>query len=373
VGGIFVLRGEGDLVEMAERPYDSEDVLRTLLAKHPSLLAGEELSSGDEPLRWLLVAREASLPSDHDEGGRWSVDHLFLDQDAVPTLVEVKRSSDTRIRREVVGQMLDYAANAVVYWPAERLRATFEASCAAMGRDPEELIADLVLSEAQADAFWEKVQTNLQAGRVRLVFVADEIPRELRRIIEFLNVQMSPADVLGVEIRQYVGENLKTLVPRVVGQTAEAQQRKSRTAGGATRRSDWTWELFSSELGIREDRLAIGRELYERVARAIAERGLDWYPTFRKGYVAFQRAGGYNVVDIDLWWNRAPRLAIKLPRSPDELALESPYPQLETIWVAAEHEWGWHIPRLDAVPDVAAAIDVTRPYQPDTGPMILPS
>jgi hypothetical protein len=46
----------------------------------------------------------------------------------VPTLVEVKRSSDTRIRREVVGQMLDYAANAVVYWPLERLRATFEAS-----------------------------------------------------------------------------------------------------------------------------------------------------------------------------------------------------------------------------------------------------
>jgi hypothetical protein len=32
----------------------------------------------------------------------------------VPTLLEVKRSSDTRIRREVVGQMLDYAANGVV-------------------------------------------------------------------------------------------------------------------------------------------------------------------------------------------------------------------------------------------------------------------
>jgi hypothetical protein len=31
-----------------------------------------------------------------------------LDQDAVPTLVEVKRSSDTRIRREVMGQMSDY-------------------------------------------------------------------------------------------------------------------------------------------------------------------------------------------------------------------------------------------------------------------------
>ena len=68
------------------------------------------------------------MPS--EEGGvlRWSVDHLFLDQDAIPTIVEVKRSRDTRIRREVVGQMLDYAANAVVYWPVETVRAEFEAN-----------------------------------------------------------------------------------------------------------------------------------------------------------------------------------------------------------------------------------------------------
>ena len=52
------------------------------------------------------------IPGDEDGGGRWSLDHLFLDQDANPTLVEVKRSTDTRIRREVVGQVLDYVANA---------------------------------------------------------------------------------------------------------------------------------------------------------------------------------------------------------------------------------------------------------------------
>ena len=38
------------------------------------------------------------------------MDHLYIDQNAWPTLVEVKRSKDTRIRREVVGQMMDYAA-----------------------------------------------------------------------------------------------------------------------------------------------------------------------------------------------------------------------------------------------------------------------
>jgi len=56
-----------------------------------------------------------SIPDREDGSGRWSLDHLFLDQDSIPTLVEVKRSSDTRIRREVVGQILDYAANALVY------------------------------------------------------------------------------------------------------------------------------------------------------------------------------------------------------------------------------------------------------------------
>ena len=59
------------------------------------------------------------MPVSGDGGSdRGSLDHLFLDQDAVPTLVEVKRSENTQIRREVVGQMLDYAANGVMFWSA---------------------------------------------------------------------------------------------------------------------------------------------------------------------------------------------------------------------------------------------------------------
>jgi hypothetical protein len=82
------------------------------------------------------VGREAALPDADDATGRWSVDHLFLDQDAVPTLVEVKRSSDTRIRREVVGQMLDYAANRVVYWPLDQLREFFARHASATAATP---------------------------------------------------------------------------------------------------------------------------------------------------------------------------------------------------------------------------------------------
>jgi len=183
-GGIYLRHGD-ELVAMVKQPYATEDVLQKLLEDYPELLAGEQ--DGGEPRRWLLIAREVSLASDDSGAGRWSVDHLFVDQDGVPTLVEVKRSSDTRIRREVVGQMLDYAANAVVYWRLDRLRATFEAGCEKRGTDAASVLADFLPSDEDADGFWERIKTNLAAGRLRLVFVGDEIPSELRRIVEFLN------------------------------------------------------------------------------------------------------------------------------------------------------------------------------------------
>jgi hypothetical protein len=225
-GGIFILHEDGKLDEMREQPYDSENLLQALLAKYPNLLAGDQIDS-DEPRRWLLISQEMGIPDQEGGGERWSLDHLFLDQDAIPTLVEVKRSSDTRIRREVVGQMLDYAANSVLYWPVETIHARFEQTCKKHAVDPVAELAHF-LGGSDTESFWQQVKTNLQAGRVRLVFVADDVPQELRRVVEFLNGQMDPAEVLAIEVKQYVGDSkMKTLVPRLVGQTAAAQQRKA--------------------------------------------------------------------------------------------------------------------------------------------------
>src|SRR5256885_15636708 len=105
------------------------------------------------PRRWLLVTREKGVPDREAGGDRWSLDHLFIDQEAVPTLVEVKRSDDTRIRREVVGQMLDYAANGVVYWPAERLRSDFEARAAKEGEEPEDVFRESLGDELDPERF----------------------------------------------------------------------------------------------------------------------------------------------------------------------------------------------------------------------------
>ncbi len=260
---------------MEEAPYDSEDLLQKLLADHPDLLAGDQIDAED-PRRWLLVSREMAVPGEQDGAGRWSLDHLFLDQDAIPTLVEVKRSSDTRIRREVIGQMLDYAANAVAYWPVEEIKAKFESRCKDDGDDPDAELVGLLGEGQDISTFWQSVKTNLQAGRVRLLFIADEIPTELRRVVEFLNSQMDPAEVLAIEVRQFVGENLKTLVPRVVGQTETARQKKK-----VDQRESRQWDDASFFLDLNQRR---GEQ-----EAAVARRLLDWAAQTRSPHLVGSR------------------------------------------------------------------------------------
>lgn len=236
---IFLLKDSGGLEKVPIRPYDSEDLLQSLIESYPELLAGDQINP-DEPVRWILIKREAGVPGGELQGDRWSTDHLLLDQQAVPTFVETKRSSDSRIRREIVGQMLDYAANAQRYWPADRMRSMAaiqhggaEAADAAMMmflglESAEDVVAEL-------EAYWARVDENLRNGRVRLIFLADRLPAELRRVIEFLNDQMTKAEVLGIELTQYAGSNIRALVPRVVGQTEVIRQKKQ-TAPTSKRR-----------------------------------------------------------------------------------------------------------------------------------------
>ena len=135
----------------------------------------------------------------------------------------VKRGSNPEIRRTIVGQMLEYAAHAAQTWTADELRRTFEKSTNERGLDPSHELATLLQADGEADAdrFWRDVSpTNLAARRLRLLFVADDIPDPLKRVVEFLNGQMPGIEVLAVEIKQFRGKSTQTLVPRVIGRTA---------------------------------------------------------------------------------------------------------------------------------------------------------
>ncbi|MCT7959166.1 hypothetical protein NG799_13590 [Laspinema sp. D1] len=265
-GGIYLIQDEDRLVEMIEQAYDNEDRLQELLEKYPNLIAGDQIDRAT-PRQWLLISREIPLPAEDEVNGQWSFEHLFIDQNAIPTLVAVKHTQDDRIRREIVGQMLDYAANVLIYWPIESIITQFESNCRDVGRDPEQVFEEFLGTDAHEDRFWDKVKTNLQAGKLRLVFVSDEISPELRRVVEFLNEQLDPTEVLALEIKQYVSQDgLKTLVPRIIGQTAEAQQKK---ASATRERRRWDEASFFHEFETRQgyEEAQMARQIQQWVRR----------------------------------------------------------------------------------------------------------
>ena len=252
---IYNRGSDGGLEPLQEQPFSTEDELQELIAKHPALLDGEQMRPGD-PLRWILITREKGIARTPDSGAWWSLDHLIVDQDAVPTLVEVKRGSNPEIRRTIIGQMLEYAAHASQTWTADELRQTFEESAKDRGVEPDEEIRQLLQADGEyyADDFWQNVATNLAARRLRLLFVADEIPDPLERVVEFLNAQMPNIEVLAVEIKQFRGGASQTLVPRVLGRTAASSGLQ-----GSAPRQRLTRDTFLDEFTSEEARNAAAR------------------------------------------------------------------------------------------------------------------
>jgi hypothetical protein len=219
---IFLMGDDGKVLEAPSTAFAAEVDLQKILAENLHLLPGAQITP-ESPRRWELIKREAGVP-DRDGGGAWW-------------------ASDTRGRREVVAQMLDYAANGSLFWTADQLRGWFEDSDA---DDAARRLVQLLGPSADedpgevADTFWETVGKNLREGHVRLVFVSDQIPPSLKRLVEFLNEQMPRVEVLAVEIRQYAGHGQTALVPRLIGGTSRAQAAKESPASRGRRAARWT-------------------------------------------------------------------------------------------------------------------------------------
>src|SRR5690242_20644749 len=69
------------------RCKDEDKELQSLLKNNFELLADDQIDP-DSPCRWMLIKREMPVPDPYTGSDRWSIDFLFLDQNATPTFVE---------------------------------------------------------------------------------------------------------------------------------------------------------------------------------------------------------------------------------------------------------------------------------------------
>ncbi len=286
---------------MSPSAPSSEDVMQDLVARFPDLIS-------EAVGELLLVKREQPVADSHDGSGRWSIDHLFVTREAVPVLVELKRAVDTRLRREVVGQMLDYAANASAYWQSSALAESFAATTRAANKDPDAVLAEFV-GTGDVSGFWEQLGSNLRAGRMKLLFVADVIPRELARIVEFMNDQME-ADVRAIELRWFSGdEGHMTLSPRVIGETERSAAAKTSRRGTLPPASidDWVASKIAPFGAEQVTASTIFRGLIEQAGGSL---GIP--ATQGSIYGCFKSADGRKFYPFHFWPAKVPTISLSL-------------------------------------------------------------
>jgi hypothetical protein len=199
--------------------YATEDELERFLLENPDFIAGERADV------WTVWARQV--------GGHLGnqLDLLGLGSDGSITIVECKLGANREERREVVAQVLEYAAG---LWKMEldRFRETFRRQHPA-GRDPFELLTDQAPSEA-ADTGWDVEQAkqicaeNLRYGRFRLVVAVDEISDRLRLIVDYVNTRgQGELKLVATEMPRYGGPGAGVVAPVVYGDRAQAPTDRS--------------------------------------------------------------------------------------------------------------------------------------------------
>lgn len=264
-----------------------EDLLQWIIADHPEVIPWE-LITDQSDVRVITVRREANVTPG-------SMDVLLLDSMAILTVVEAKLYENRReIRRMMVGQAIEYAANLCLEWNPDRIREEGHLwwNQHQKGKEFEKAVmTDLGISEP--GQFWDQLDQNLRRGNIRIMYICDRIPREVRRTVEFLN-HFCDFEVYGVEARLYEYEHHYILTPELIGPTAadKAAKEEERIRKGPPLKR-WTRDEFLAQIGEPGTRARkVAEELLE-FGESLPEIGDPFYSPSQTGSAIFRSAGVY--------------------------------------------------------------------------------
>jgi hypothetical protein len=240
--------GQTQWITVESALYRAEDELQRLLGDNPSLLPLRDMREGLSEL--AVAVREFHVP------GSGYVDLLGFTSTGDIAVIECKLSANPQIKREVVGQLFEYAG---FLWEMnydqldERIRA---------GQNGQTL-AELV-AKSQEDTEWDEeefrqtVAHNLRTGSFILVIVVDRATDELARAAAFLSsCARANFTFHVVEMHRFQAAAADVLIPQVHGgairPTTEAEPR------GA-----WPKERFLDEIRRRAPAAApLAQDLYD--------------------------------------------------------------------------------------------------------------
>lgn len=218
-------------IPFTEKTFD-EGWIQELIRANPEILPVAEIEPAFAPL--LSVGREVAT----DVG---SIDNLYPSAQGYLTIVETKLWRNPEARREVVGQIIDYAKE-ISRWSFEELENRVRGYNQRY-RGSNLGIIDTIrlieqIEEADEPFIVDRISRNIQRGRFLLLVVGDGIRESVETMVDFLSQTPQLYFTLAlVELQVYElgADQDKSLlvIPQIVTRTREITRAIVRVEGKA--------------------------------------------------------------------------------------------------------------------------------------------
>jgi hypothetical protein len=197
----------------------SEGWLQGLIHRFPQTLPIDEIEPGLAGA--LAVCMELPTPAG-------PVDNLFATARGDLVLTECKLWRNPQARREVVGQIIDYA-HAMAAWSYQDLEAAIAGAITPGGEPPSGSLYEIVGGDEETDeaVFADAVSRNLRLGRMLLLIVGDGIREGVETIADYLQLHAGFHFTLGLveyAVHRMPGDVSFIVQPRVLARTVNIER-----------------------------------------------------------------------------------------------------------------------------------------------------
>ena len=196
-----------------------ENWLQKIIHKNPQILPIDDIESGFAPL--ISLGREISTSVGY-------IDNLYISPNGYLTIVETKLWKNPEAKREVVGQIIDYAKE-LTNWNFTKLNDGVKNSSQLYNNNSKgiiELINDFEkIEENEEYKIIDNIERNLKRGRFLLLIVGDGIRESVEEMVDFLSNTPQIQFTLGlIELQFYKNPNVEgelIAIPNLITRTRE--------------------------------------------------------------------------------------------------------------------------------------------------------
>jgi hypothetical protein len=280
-----------------------ENWLQKIIHKNPQILPIDDIESGFAPL--ISLGREISTSVGY-------IDNLYISPNGYLTIVETKLWRNPEAKREVVGQIIDYAKE-LTNWNFTKLNDGVKNSSQLYNNNSKgiiELIKDFEnIEEHEEYKIIDNIERNLKRGRFLLLIVGDGIRESVEEMVDFLSNTPQIQFTLGlVELQFYKNPNVEgelIAIPNLITRTREITRAivkiENSTNGNVTIETDFIEEKvkpITARITITEDDFF--EQLQQNTDYESAEFAKHILATVKeKGYFVEWRQGAFVAKILD--------------------------------------------------------------------------